>query len=173
MHDAGSALATTRISMSRPPRVSGFSYTGIYRYFLTFCTYRRHVAFRERHAVELVMMQFRRSAAECSCALLTYCFMPDHVHLLVEGVSDDANLRVFVKRGKQRSGRAYAKRFERPLWQEGYFDRVLRPGDDARAVARYIVANPVRAGLVHRPEDYPYSGSDVWAMRELCDGLWT
>ena len=157
--------------MSRPPRVPGFSYTGVYRYFLTFCTYRRHLAFRERGVVELVMMQFWRSGTDFSFALLTYCFMPDHVHLLVEGMEHHANLPVFVRRAKQRSGRAYAERFERQLWQEGYFDRVLRPGDDAQAVARYIVANPLRAGLVRRPEDYPYTGSDVWTMRELCEGI--
>jgi hypothetical protein len=42
------------------------------------------------------------------------------------------------------------------LGQDGYWDRVLRPDEDVLPVADYIAMNPVRAGLVERPEDYPY-----------------
>ena len=41
------------------------------------------------------------------------------------------------------------------LWQPGYFDRALRAEEDVRRVARYIVANPLRAGLCERIGDYP------------------
>jgi hypothetical protein len=90
---------------------------------------------------------------------------------MVEGTTETASLRLFVKRAKQRSGRAYLAVRGGPLWQEGYFDRVLRPGDDAKALARYIVANPVRAHLVAHPLEYPYSGSDVWPLRDLCEAV--
>ena len=58
-----------------------------------------------------------------------------------------------------------------PLWQAGYYDRVLRGSDDVKAFVLYIMANPVRAGLVASPAEYPHCGSDVWTMDELLDGV--
>jgi REP element-mobilizing transposase RayT len=85
--------------------------------------------------------------------------MPDHAHLLVEGLTASSDLRRFVKMPKQRSGGAHSRKYHQPLWQEGYFERVLRDPDDAAQVARYIVMNPVRAGLVMEPCHYPYVGA--------------
>jgi REP element-mobilizing transposase RayT len=96
--------------------------------------------------------------------------MPDHVHLLVEGTSDASDLRRFTKMAKQRSGAMFALRTGGPLWQEGYFDRVLREEEDSRHVARYILENPVRARLVSWPAAYPYLGSGVWTVEELLEG---
>ena len=90
--------------------------------------------------------------------------MPDHAHLLVEGREAQSDLRRFVKMAKQRSGGVYSRRFHRRLWQEGYFERVLRDPDDACLIARYIVMNPVRAGLVASPCDYPYVGTTLWDL---------
>jgi hypothetical protein len=55
------------------------------------------------------------------------------------------------------------------LWQEGYYDRVLRESDDSKTVARYLLNNPVRAGLAATPLDFPYLGSDRWTVRELIE----
>ena len=114
-------------------------------------------------------MEFLRRGEQDRFALLAYCFMPDHLHLLVEGTADDCNLPAFVNAAKQRSGRAHANIFGTRLWQDGYYDRVLRPTDDSRAIARYILENPVRAGLVRTPLAYPYLGSAVWSVRDLLD----
>ena len=43
-----------------------------------------------------------------------------------------------------------------PVWQEGYYDHGLRDDEDYRAGVRYVMQNPIRAGLVRRVEDYPY-----------------
>ena len=49
------------------------------------------------------------------------------------------------------------------LWQDGYFDRVLRRDDDSTVVVRYMLENPVRAGLARQPEDHPFTYlSGVW-----------
>jgi len=86
--------------------------------------------------------------------------MPDHLHLVVEGLSDDADLQRFVKIGKQRA--VYSLRENHlvcNVWQEGFHDWVLRPEQTTENVIRYVLNNPVRAGLVERPEDYPFSWS--------------
>ena len=157
--------------MSRTARINGLSYVGPYRYFLTFCTRNRRAAFTTAPVVHRTLVQFRRTAKEEPFAILAYCLMPDHAHLLVEGTRHNSDLRRFAKLAKQRSGAAFALEYGGRLWQEGFHDRVLRLNEDAKSVARYIVANPVRASLVVSPMDYPHSGSDVWTMAELIESV--
>jgi putative transposase len=159
--------------MSRPPRLRSFSYLGLHRYFLTFCTLDRQRTFESAAHVERALEQFRKTAPVERFAIFAYCFMPDLVHLLVEGTRDTSDLQRFAKLAKQRSGAAHALSGSGRLWQEGYYERVLRDDDASRDVARYIVLNPLRAGLVVSPLDYPYVGSDVWPMKDILDdGMW-
>ena len=155
--------------MSRPPRLPRFSYLGPYRYFLTFSTFERRKTFTDPAVVASALKHFQRTSHTSAFAILAYCVMPDHVHLLVEGTTSNSDLVKFVKRLKQSSGQAYSEREKQRLWQEGYHDRVLRPTDDAKTIARYIVANPVGGGLALSPADYPYVGSDVWSLDELIE----
>jgi REP element-mobilizing transposase RayT len=155
--------------MSRPKRLDGFNYVGQYRYFLTFCARDRVPVFNDTHIAEQTLAQFRRTSALECFAILAYCLMPDHAHLLVEGLSINSDFRRFAKMAKQRSGGAYARSRHARLWQEGYYERVLREDDDARELARYIINNPVRGDLVESPADYPFLGSDVWSLAELLE----
>jgi REP element-mobilizing transposase RayT len=157
--------------MSRPPRIPGFGYKGCYRYFLTFCTFKRQKLFVDAMTVSQTLTQFRRTSKGERFEILAYCFMPDHAHTLVEGLHDSADLCRFSKLAKQRSGGVYSRSGGGPLWQEGYYDRVLRDTEDIRQVAGYILNNPIRAGLVVTPADYPYLGSDKWTVAELMDSL--
>ena len=151
----------------RPGRLRGFSYIGIYRYFLTLCTETRRPAFGDASVVAMVRSQFLRSAMVTGFQITAYCYMPDHLHLLAEGRTKSADLRRFVRDAKQRSGYAYAKRVGVRLWQDGYYDQVLR-GDDAwLSIVRYILENPVRAGLAAQVRDYPFSGSEVYSVGDL------
>jgi REP-associated tyrosine transposase len=113
-------------------------------------------------------MQFRITAAEQRFAILAYCLMPDHVHLLVEGLTAESDLRRFIGLGKQRASYLYSKATGgRRLWQEGFHDRSLRRDDDVKATARYILENPVRAGLASSPLDYKHCGSDLWPIADI------
>ncbi len=155
--------------MARPRRLHGFSYTGLARYFVTICTYGKRQSFRDNAVATTTLLQFRQAAYDEKFAILAYCLMPDHVHLLVEGKDHQSNFRSFVKHAKQHSGAAHALQRGQRLWQEGYYERVLRLETDAREVARYILWNPVRAGLSQTPVEYPYLGSDVWSIDELLE----
>jgi hypothetical protein len=53
------------------------------------------------------------------------------------------------------------------LWQRSYFEHVMRDDEDTFQVARYILDNPVRAGIVRNPEDYPFLGSLTMNVRDL------
>jgi putative transposase len=117
--------------------------------------------------VHLVRSQFVRAADATGMALLAYCFMPDHVHLAVIGTRESSDARRFIVLAKQLSGFAYRQGRADRLWQRYAFERVLRNGDDLPAVINYVLANPVRAGLVERIEDYPFVGSCTCSLQEL------
>jgi putative transposase len=131
----------------------------MYRYSLTLCTWRRFPLFTDAGLVTRCRWQLQQSAAASSVAILAYCFMPDHLHFLVEGSATEADLRRFVSGFKQRTGYEHKTGAAARLWQAGYYDRVLRKDEESNRVAQYIFANPVRAGLVVSAEDYPFSGS--------------
>ena len=105
--------------------------------------------------------------ADQGFSVIAYCLMPDHIHLLVEGTHPAADFREFVRLFKQRSSFHWKQRNGVALWQRGYFEHVLRDDEDTVGVAKYILENPVRAGLVERPEDYEYLGSMTMTVRGL------
>jgi putative transposase len=71
-----------------PGHLRGFDYVGLHRYFLTFCCHTQQPRFRDRLGVELVLAQIQRAAHDEQFAIPAYCFMPDHLHLLVEAIAD-------------------------------------------------------------------------------------
>jgi putative transposase len=156
-------------AMARPHRLTSDAYHGGFRYFLTICTHRRRPHFRDAAVVELVRLEFLHTAAAHSFAIVLDCYMPDHIHVVVEGASNESDLRRFVKLAKQRSGFHFARVYDGPLWQESYFDRTLRRDESLSEVLRYVLLNPVRAGLVEDPRDYLHWGSGIWTRSELLD----
>lgn len=97
-----------------------------------------------------------RSAVEAGWVnSLAWVVMPDHLHWLVELAEQP--LPTLVQRVKGRSARTINQYLRRggAFWQAGYHDHSLRCEEDVQAVARYVVANPLRAGLVRRVGDYP------------------
>jgi putative transposase len=149
------------------PRVRNFDYLGPQRYFLTICAKDRRRVFVTDAAVTLVSTDLLRTADARAFAVVAYCFMPDHLHVLVEGADVRSDFREFVRVFKQRSGFVWKQRHGDTLWQRSYFERVLRRDENTVTVARYILANPVRAGLVERAEDYPFLGSGMLTLRDL------
>jgi putative transposase len=156
---------------SQRPRLDPASYVGLQRYFLTFCTYGRRRLFVTREAVDLVLDQILRTACEFDFNVNVHCFMPDHVHLLTEGRAEQADAARFVHQAKQRSGYVFAQRYRTRLWQPSFYDHVLRDDEAALSVAHYIIENPVRAGLVESPIDYPFLGTSEYTIGQILDAV--
>ena len=158
-----------------PPRIYRASYIGLHCYFLTFCTGNRRPVFVAEALVSPVLTQFRQSLTDWGFANLAYCFMPDHVHVLCEARREDADLLPCVSDAKQRSGYAFAQWAGSRLWQPGFYDHVLRNEDRVPAVVRYIMGNPVRAGLTRQLGEYAFCGSDVYSTEEIiaCLETWS
>ena len=151
----------------RPARLPTFSYTGRHRYFLTFCTHDRAPLFVLPEHVQVVLEQIVRVAEEQQFAIPAYCFMPDHVHIVNEGLDECANLKSFVKLAKQCSGFHFRRRFGATLWQRYLYEHVVRDDETTEAIVAYVVENPLRARLVKRIEDYPFVGSCTMTRSDL------
>jgi putative transposase len=117
--------------------------------------------------VDVVLAQLLQSAQDERMAVIAYCFMPDHLHMLVEGTDPESTLTEFVRVFKQRSSFQWKRIFGSELWQRSYFERVLRNHESSIDAARYVLANPLRAGMVDSVEDYPFLGSLTMSVREL------
>lgn len=141
----------------RPQRLASFDYLGCWRYFVTCCCFDRQRLFLTPAIVECVQTEFLRTADERAFTSLVAVFMPDHFHALVEGTTDDADFKQFMKLMRMKTAFAVASGYRRRLWQDGYFEHVLRDEETTPAVVAYIVANPVRAGLVDCVDEYSYT----------------
>jgi len=120
-------------------------------YLVTTVTHGREQLFADWRLGRIVVQELAAVPVETPAWVL----MPDHLHwLLVLGEED---LGTLVRTLKSRSAIAVNRALGRvgPVWQKGYYDHALRGEEDLRSVARYVVANPVRAGLVERVGDYP------------------
>ena len=144
---------------------------GCHRYSLTFCTDQRQPVFKDKRVVDLVLSQIARAGRERDFAVIAYCFMPDHLHLLVHGQSDTADCRRFIAAAKQYSGYYYSKEIGGKLWQRYGHERTLRNDEHTLVVARYIIGNPVRAGLVASVEQYSFAGSLICGLKDLVVSL--
>ena len=103
-----------------------------------------------------LLVQEFKSAQELGLAeSLAWVVMPDHFHWLC--ILRQGSLARLIQRVKSRSAIALnrATRRNSALWQPGYHDHGLRDDEDVKDIARYIVANPIRAGLVTKLGDYP------------------
>jgi putative transposase len=109
---------------AKPERLRTFSYAGFHRDHLTFCTNDRRRVFVSPPPVEIVLVQIARAAAEQEFAVIAYCFMPDHLHLLLEGQTDHSDCRQFIRKFKQYSGFYYSKQFKGTLWQRYGYEHV-------------------------------------------------
>jgi len=87
---------------------------------------------------------------------LAWVVMPDHVHWLFQ-LGEHMDLSAVVKRFKAHSAKRVNRYLNRQgaLWQKSFYDHAVRKEEDIQGIARYIVANPLRAGLVEHIGDYP------------------
>ena len=154
---------------NQPGHLKSFDYRGLHRYSLTFCTNYRRPVFTDASTVTLVYQQILRAGAQEHFAIAAYCFMPDHLHLLVEGVDSDSDCLRFIKLAKQYSGFYYSKKYGQKLWQRYGFEHVLQDDELTLVVTRYILQNPVRAGLVEDPRKHPFSGSETHSIEHLLE----
>lgn len=126
-------------------------------YLVTTTTHNRQRFFDDFHLGRIVVGAMRHHDRTGNTDTLAYVVMPDHLHWLFSlgvGSSLDKVLHSMKSYSGKRIGNIPGAA-QGPVWQSGFHDHALRKNEDLAHLARYVVANPVRAGLVGRLGDYP------------------
>jgi REP element-mobilizing transposase RayT len=84
--------------------------------------------------------------------------MEDHVHILLEGVTPSSQFTSTMTLVRQVTAMTFRRLTGCRLWQEGYYERVLRAKDDAGPIIAYIRRNPEAAGLGPERRRSPFVG---------------
>lgn len=131
-------------------------------YLVTAVTNNREPLFSDLSTGRLAVNTIRASDEEGLCRTLAFVVMPDHVHWLLE-LKQGRSLTQMVKIFKGRTATRLAKQFGQSfkVWQPSFHDQAVRTDESLVEMARYIVMNPVRAGLVKHIGDYPLWDS-IW-----------
>ncbi|MBM4351483.1 MAG: transposase [Deltaproteobacteria bacterium] len=147
------------IHYKKRTRLKDFDYKGCYRYFITLCTFDKKAVFTDEALVSWFVDVLKEKSTSLGFGIWAYCFMPDHLHLFVEGKKDDSDLKQFIASYKQYTAFHYKKRDKKELWQMNFYDHVLRKEEDTINIANYVFNNPVRKGLVSDYKNYKFLGS--------------
>lgn len=136
-------------------------------HFVTFCTYQRWILPELARAIVLDCCLHDHDVTMTQHACVV---MPDHVHLIFTPRVDDerreiCSLARIMDAIKGASAHKINKALGRQghVWQAESFDRVLRSSESLDVKVAYVLANPVRAGLVSVPAEYRW----VWRKRGL------
>ena len=150
---------------------------------LTFSCYKGFKFLRAERTCEWLAEAIQDARADLNFDLWAYVFMPEHVHLIVhprESKYDIADIRSAIKSPVGRKAIKYlfveapdwipritrerGKKTERLFWQSGGgFDRNVIEPDTMLKMMDYIHMNPVRRGLVEKPEQWTWS-SAAWYL---------
>ena len=131
-------------------------------YLITSVTYQRQKIFTNFSLGRLVVQAMQYQHQQQKVESQAFVIMPDHFHWLL-ALHNNNTLSEVMRSVKGYSGRKIqAIRREQgevssnqPLWQDGYHDHAVRKEQDLQQMARYIVANPLRANIVKTVADYP------------------
>jgi REP element-mobilizing transposase RayT len=132
-------------------------------FFITFCTHQRWTLPPAARKIVVDTCLAGNGQKFDLCGLVV---MPDHVHLALvplcrpQGPIPIAEIMQVIKGASaHRINKLLNRRGK--VWQEESFDRALRKEEQFQEKLYYMLENPVRAGLVNNPLDYPWTWRGV------------
>ncbi len=135
-----------------------------YVYFITICARHLSSPFLDCALAQEVLKSLLSLSAEGKVSLYCYCLMPDHLHIALSpqvscGGERSEDLSKILRDFKSYTTRVSWKYgIKGKLWQRSFYDHIGRRGEDLIAICNYILANPIRKGLVEDPDNWSYSG---------------
>jgi putative transposase len=131
-------------------------------YFVTFNTSKRARLLTHPEIHHAFRAFCRRAYEHHNIAVGCYVLMPDHVHLFVAFPPTGMTLSHWIQSLRSVLGKELLRiGFQKPHWQEGFFDHALRSSESYSEKWEYVRMNPVRAGLCSKPEEWAYQGEIV------------
>ncbi len=127
---------------------------------------RRQRTFFQNSDYERYLLLCQKEKQRCGVSILAYCLMPNHVHLVVVP-KEQTSLNKFFKVVHSRFAAEINSThgWSGHLWQSRFFSSAL-DRDYLLAAVRYVELNPVRAGIVDKPEEYPWSSTRAQMRRQ-------
>jgi REP element-mobilizing transposase RayT len=132
-------------------------------YFITTCTFRRRPILAAPQTAAILKSEWESAPARHGWNVARYVIMPDHVHFICAPWQEASSLEIFVGKWKEWTAKRMIRELNctRPVWQLEFSDHLIRSEESCAEKWNYVYQNPVRAGLVERPEDWPYSGEII------------
>ena len=151
-------------------RLSDTVYKGEVSVAFTLCVQDRQNIFLNASRIATFTDILKSLVDRSPCIVPVYCFMPDHQHLIVTGMDEQADTLKFIKMYKQQTGYWLSQNVV-AKWQKDFYDHVIRKEEGLITIAKYILDNPVRKGLVENWRDYPFKGSIGFELEDLVAGM--
>jgi putative transposase len=136
-------------------------------YFISTATWERRAILQSQPLCDLLLSVIRENRGKQRLQMHEFVFMRDHVHLIFTPAPEISLEKAvqFIKGGF--SFRAKKEQiFNGEIWQKGYNESAIKDAEVYARRVEYVWMNPVRAGLVDRPQDYSYSSA---RLREEVD----
>ena len=135
-------------------------------HFLTFSCFHRQPLLDNATAYRVFERELEAVRVRYGFVVAGYGLMPEHVHLLI-GEPRKSSLSVALQVLKQQRSRQLKGRGEVQFWQRRYYDFNVHNEEKRVEKLRYMHRNPVKRGLVERPEQWPWSSFRHYAIGEL------
>ena len=149
-------------------------------YFITTSVNKFVKIFKEKKYIDIILENISFYREKYAFKLIAYVVMPDHIHLLIYPDQERVKeISKFVEDFKKFTARKFREQMEKDkkiswlklfrlketkkrnweyqIWQRGFDDLGVYSIKVVRTKINYIHNNPLRKGLVERPEDYLYS----------------
>jgi len=142
--------------MSSPRLIKGRRSEIGHYYSITACTSARSPIFSDPIATQCVIAELDSANASGSITTIAWVVMPNHLHWLFR--LEESALSRIVQKMKYRSANRINAALQRQgaVWRAGFFDHRIRTEEDLEKQARYIIENPVRAGIASSITGYPH-----------------
>ena len=129
-------------------------------YFITTCAFRRQQILASSEIAAILIKEWQQAHSRHGWAIGRYVVMPDHVHFFCAPELDAKPLSIFIGFWKEWTSKGIKRALELPgsVWQEEFFDHLLRSFESYSQKWDYVQENPVRAGLVAKADNWPWQG---------------
>jgi putative transposase len=132
-------------------------------YFVTVCCAQRNQLLKNYFAARAAASVLHQQHKQGHAHLIAWVLMPDHMHLMIQ-LETGKILSQYMNRLNSCTAIAINRALKRHgrVWQGAYHDHALREETDINVCVRYLLNNPLRAGLCEKLEDYPYWDIPNW-----------
>ena len=153
--------------IERKHRLPREFYKGKVRCTFTLCIKDRVEFFIEERIINIFNEMLSNEVKDGLVINWVYMYMPDHLHLVLEGKSEESDLWKVIVSFKQKTGYWLSKNMNEYKWQKGFYDHIHRKEEDLKKHISYVLNNPVRKGIVANWNDYKFKGSLNFELNEI------